>query len=77
MLRDLVGLSDDEIAGLEERQVIGNVPILQLTGDDLTAYFMETLTFPLERMVEQGSLRAVEPDYLEQLGLPGPPKEAL
>lgn len=77
VLRELAGLSDDEMAGLERRQVIGNVPILQLTGDDLMAYYTETLTFPLERMVEQGSLRAVEPDYLEQLGLPGPPKEAL
>lgn len=72
VLRELAGFSDEEIAGLEDRQVIGTRPILQLTGDDLLAYLMDALTFPLERMVEQGSLRAFEPDYLEQLGLAEP-----
>jgi hypothetical protein len=29
------------------------------------------LLFPLDGMIEQGSVRAVEPDYREQLGLEG------
>jgi crotonobetainyl-CoA:carnitine CoA-transferase CaiB-like acyl-CoA transferase len=69
ILRELGGLSDEEIAGLEKRKVIGDIPILLLSGDELAAYLVETMTYPLDRMVEQGALRAVEPDYLEQLGL--------
>jgi hypothetical protein len=35
------------------------------------------LLFPLDRMVEQGSVRAVEPDYRQQLGLDGPPPSSV
>jgi crotonobetainyl-CoA:carnitine CoA-transferase CaiB-like acyl-CoA transferase len=68
VLRELAGYSDEEIDGLEARQVIGNRPTIQIPeGIDWLEYLKERLTFPLERMVEQGALRAVEADYLEQL----------
>jgi crotonobetainyl-CoA:carnitine CoA-transferase CaiB-like acyl-CoA transferase len=72
VLHELGGYTDEEMAGLEERHVIGNRPILQLEGEELLAYLVETLTYPLERLVEQGALRAMEPDYLTQLGLRKP-----
>jgi crotonobetainyl-CoA:carnitine CoA-transferase CaiB-like acyl-CoA transferase len=67
VLRELAGVSEEELADLEAAGVIGNRHVQQMPEEEMRA----KLSFPLQQLVEQGSLRAVEPDYLEQLGLVG------
>jgi benzylsuccinate CoA-transferase BbsF subunit len=67
VLQALAGLSDEELAEMEAQQVIGTERVLQVPVEVLR----ERLKYPLDRMVEQGALRAVEEDYLHQLGLGG------
>jgi crotonobetainyl-CoA:carnitine CoA-transferase CaiB-like acyl-CoA transferase len=71
VLQGLAGVSDDELADLEARQIIGTAPILEIPPDADLMELLAQLLFPLDRMIEQGSIRAVEPDYREQLGLSG------
>ncbi len=65
VLQGLAGLSDDELAEMEARQVIGTARLLAVPAEAMR----EALRYPLDLMVEQGALRAVEEDYREQLGL--------
>jgi crotonobetainyl-CoA:carnitine CoA-transferase CaiB-like acyl-CoA transferase len=69
VLQGLAGVSDEELADLEARQIIGTAPILEIPPDANLEELLAQLLFPLDRMVEQGSVRAVEPDYRDQLGL--------
>jgi hypothetical protein len=67
VLQGLAGLSDEEMAEMEEQQVIGTARVLAVAPEVMRGL----LRFPLDLMVQQGALRAVEEDYLEQLGLGG------
>jgi crotonobetainyl-CoA:carnitine CoA-transferase CaiB-like acyl-CoA transferase len=67
VLQGLAGLSGEEIADMEAQQIIGTAPLLEVPLDWLKGL----LTFPLDLMVQQGALRAVEEDYLDHLGLGG------
>ena len=67
VLQALAGLSDEELAEMEAGQVIGTERVLPVPVEVLR----ERLKFPLDRMVQQGALRAVEEDYLDQWGLGG------
>jgi crotonobetainyl-CoA:carnitine CoA-transferase CaiB-like acyl-CoA transferase len=69
VLQGLAGVSDEELADLEARQIIGTAPILEIPPDADLMELLAQLLFPLDRMIEQGSVRTVEPDYREQLGL--------
>jgi crotonobetainyl-CoA:carnitine CoA-transferase CaiB-like acyl-CoA transferase len=71
VLQELAGVSDEELADLEARQIIGTAPILDIPPDADLMELLAQLLFPLDRMIEQGSVRVVEPDYQEQLGLGG------
>jgi crotonobetainyl-CoA:carnitine CoA-transferase CaiB-like acyl-CoA transferase len=67
VLQELAGLSAGEAAEMEARQVIGTTRVLAVAPQVMRGM----LKYPLELMVEQGALRAVEADYLDQLGLSG------
>jgi crotonobetainyl-CoA:carnitine CoA-transferase CaiB-like acyl-CoA transferase len=67
VLQGLAGLSDKEMAEMEAQQVIGTARVLAVEPEILRG----ALKYPLDLMVEQGALIAVEEDYLEQLGLAG------
>lgn len=69
VLQGLAGVSDEELADLEARQIIGTAPILDIPPDADLMELLAQLLFPLDRMMEQGSIRAVEPDYRRRLGL--------
>ncbi len=73
VLQTLAGVSDEELADLEARQIIGTAPILEIPPDADIMELLAQLLFPLDRMLEQGSMRALEPDYRQQLGLPDVP----
>jgi crotonobetainyl-CoA:carnitine CoA-transferase CaiB-like acyl-CoA transferase len=66
ILRDLLGLDGDEISQLEAARVLGTAPPPPPDGE---AEVRRRLAFPLDRLLAQGALAAVEPDYREQLGL--------
>ena len=65
MLGGLLGLSDEELAALEEEGVIATTPNLPVPPAIVSA----ALKLPYDRFLEAGILRALEPDYREQLGL--------
>ncbi len=65
VLGGLLGLSDDELAALEEEGVIASEPILPVPPEIVS----QALKLPYDRFLEIGTLRAVEPDYQQQLGL--------
>ena len=65
VLGGLLGLSDKELAELEEQGVIATNPNLPFPPELMS----QALKMPYDRYVEAGILRAVEPDYREQLGL--------
>ena len=69
VLQELAGVSDEELADLEARQIIGTAPILEIPPDADLMELLAQLLFPLDRMIEQGSIRAVETNYREQLDL--------
>jgi crotonobetainyl-CoA:carnitine CoA-transferase CaiB-like acyl-CoA transferase len=69
VLQELAGVSDEELADLETRQVIGTAPILEIPPDADLMQLLAQLLFPLDRMIEQASILAVEADYRRQLGL--------
>lgn len=68
ILQGLLGMSDGELAELEAENVIGRRPITEAPVE----IWSEFLKLPLDRLLEAGALRALEPDYREQLGLEGP-----
>ena len=65
VLQGLLGLSDEEMAALEEEGVIGTQPELAAPVELLGA----ALQLPLEQFLEMGAVQAIEPDYRERLGL--------
>jgi crotonobetainyl-CoA:carnitine CoA-transferase CaiB-like acyl-CoA transferase len=65
VLQGLLGLSDDEIAALEERKVIGDTPILGVPLDVMRMF----VQWPLATYQQMGALGGLETDYKEQLGL--------
>jgi len=67
VLRELAGISQEELTELEAAGIVGDRHLEVMPEEEMRA----RLSFPLQQLVEQGSLRAVEPDYLEQLGLAG------
>ncbi|MYE47683.1 MAG: CoA transferase [Chloroflexi bacterium] len=63
VFHDLLGVSDEELAQLEEEGVIGTEPVLPLPPDQ----FGETLAQPLEQYREQGAVLAIEGDYRDRV----------
>jgi crotonobetainyl-CoA:carnitine CoA-transferase CaiB-like acyl-CoA transferase len=60
-----IGLSDDEIAAMQESGAIATEPKLPVPAN-LVAM---ALKLPYDRYIEHGILQAIEPDYREQLGI--------
>ena len=71
ILKDLLGLDDDELHRLEEEEVIGTAPTTaQLLGAEITPEeLLELLSLPHEQMLKVGGIVRMEKDYREQLGL--------
>ncbi len=65
VLGGLLGLSDEELAELEEQKVIATRPDIPYPPEVIST----ALKLPYDRYLEAGILRAVEADYREQLGL--------
>jgi crotonobetainyl-CoA:carnitine CoA-transferase CaiB-like acyl-CoA transferase len=65
VLQGLLGLSDEEVAALEERKVIGDTPVLPVPLDVMRMF----VQWPLTTYQQMGALGGVEADYKEQLGL--------
>ena len=65
VLGGLLGLSDEELAELEEQKVIATRPDIPYPPEAIS----KALKLPFDRYLKAGILRAVEPDYREQLGL--------
>jgi crotonobetainyl-CoA:carnitine CoA-transferase CaiB-like acyl-CoA transferase len=65
VLQGLLGLSDQEFTALEQENVTGTQPISEVPVEVWSA----ALKLPFEQFLEMGALRAIEPDYKEQLGL--------
>ncbi len=65
VLGGLLGLSEDELAELEEQKVIATRPDLPYPPELMS----QALKYPYDRYLEAGIVRAIEPDYREQLGL--------
>ena len=65
VLGGLLGLSDEELAELDEQRITATRPDLPFSPELLS----QALKMPYDRYLEAGILRALEPDYREQLGL--------
>ena len=65
VLGGLLGLSDEELAALEEQGIIATRPNLPFPPQLMS----QALKYPYESYLELGIVRALEPDYREQLGL--------
>jgi crotonobetainyl-CoA:carnitine CoA-transferase CaiB-like acyl-CoA transferase len=69
VLQGLLGLSDDEVAKLEEQKVIGDTPEAAVPLPVMRMF----VQWPTTSYLNMGALQALEPDYREQLGIA--PKE--
>jgi len=65
VLQGLLGLSDDELADLQEAKAIGDRPEFAVP---LTVMQM-FVQWPLTSYLQMGALAALEPDYRQQLGM--------
>ncbi len=65
VLGGLLGLSDAELAELEEQKVIATRPDIPYPPEVIS----QALKYPYDRYLEVGIIRAIEPDYEAQLGL--------
>jgi crotonobetainyl-CoA:carnitine CoA-transferase CaiB-like acyl-CoA transferase len=65
VLQGLLGMTDEEIASLEERNVIGDTPAPAVPLDVMRMF----VQFPLTTYMNMGALAGVDPDYKQQLGL--------
>jgi len=65
VLQGLLGLSDDDIASLEARKVIGDTPELAVPLDVMRMF----VQWPLTTYQQMGALGGLETDYKQQLGL--------
>jgi len=67
VLQGLLGISDEEVARLEEEGVIGMEPVLMYP----LPIARQMVAQPLFSFKQMGALLDMEPDYKEQLGLEG------
>ena len=65
ILQGLLGLSDEEISGLQEQNIIGDRPELA-AGENVMRMFVQ---WPTTTFLQMGAVAALEPDYKQQLGL--------
>lgn len=65
VLKEIAGLSDDEIKELEEKQVIGDEPQTAVPLPVMRMF----VQWPLTSYQQMGALAGVEEDYRQQLGL--------
>lgn len=65
VLQNLLGLSEAELARLEEQGVIGQTPIVQPSIEIMRMF----VQWPVATFQQMGWVRAVEPDYKAQLGM--------
>jgi len=65
VLQGLLGLSDGELAELEEAKAIGEAPEFAVP----VQLMQMMVQMPLTSYLQMGALAALEPDYREQLGL--------
>jgi crotonobetainyl-CoA:carnitine CoA-transferase CaiB-like acyl-CoA transferase len=65
VLQGLLGLSDEEMAGLQEAKVIGDTPEFAFPLQVVRAM----VQWPLTSFLQMGALAALEPDYKQQLGV--------
>ena len=65
MLQGLLGLSDDELADLQEAKAIGDRPEFAVP----LAVMQMFVQWPLTSYLQMGALAALEPDYRQQLGM--------
>ena len=65
VLGGLLGLSDEELAALEEEKVIGTRPEAPVPFELIAA----ALKLPMDRLIEVGAILRVEPDYKKRLGI--------
>ncbi len=63
VLQGLLGLSDDELAQLQERKVIGDTPEFALPAEVMRMF----VQWPTTTLLQMGALAALEPDYKQQL----------
>lgn len=68
VLQGLLGLSDEELAQLQESKVIGDTPEFALPLQVMRA----AVQWPLTTFLQMGALAALEPDYKQQLGIDTP-----
>jgi len=67
VLQGLLGLSDEDLAALEERKVIGETPEFAVPEQVMRM----VVQWPLTSLLQIGALAAVEADYRQQLGVDG------
>ena len=65
VLQGLLGLTDEELAGLQEAKAIGNAPEFAVPVELMQAM----VQWPLTSYLQMGALAALEPDYKQQLGM--------
>ncbi len=67
VLQGLIGLGDDELAKLQEDNVIGDTPVSEVPLD-LMRMFVQ---WPTTTFLSMGALAALDSDYKQQLGIDG------
>ena len=65
VLQGLLGLSDDELAELQEAKAIGDTPVFAVP----LQLMQMMVQSPLASYLQMGALAALEPDYKQQLGM--------
>lgn len=68
VLQGLLGLSDEDLAQLQESKAIGDTPEFALPLQVIRA----AVQWPLTTFLQMGALAALEPDYKQQLGIDRP-----
>lgn len=65
VLQGLLGLSDEELAELQEAKAIGDTPEFAVPLEVMQMM----VQWPLTTFLQMGAVRALEPDYKQQLGI--------
>ncbi len=65
VLGGLLGLSEGELRELEDQGIIANRPDIPVPPEIVS----ELMKYPYDQFLEAGIVRAIEPDYKEQLGI--------
>ncbi len=66
VLQGMLGLSDEEMAELQEAGAIGDTPDFSPLPMEAVRAFLQ---WPLTSLLQMGALAAVEPDFKQQLGI--------